>query len=110
MSATAGSLRTGKRQETALDTQPASSPGRSSASASATSVGHPGAASRPHTSSSRSDNTTIRDVTCPMPYRRRLFLRASSNAADLRAEWPAVWAHFGEGEAREPLAALLEWE
>ena len=65
MSATAGSVRTGTRHETASDTRPASSPGRSSASASASSVGHPGAARRPNTSSSRSDKPTVRDVTCP---------------------------------------------
>src|SRR3954468_20847003 len=68
MSATAGSVRTGTRHETTPDTRSASSPGRSSASASATSVGSPGAASRPNTSSSRSDNPTVRDVTRPVPY------------------------------------------
>jgi hypothetical protein len=63
MSATAGSVRTGRRQETASDTRSASSPGSSSASASATSAAHPGAARTPSTSSSRSDNPTVRDVT-----------------------------------------------
>ena len=66
MSATAGSVRTGTRHETASDTRSASRPGRSSASASATSAGHPGAARRPNTSSSRSDTPTVRDVTPPV--------------------------------------------
>src|SRR3954447_14357260 len=94
MSATAGSVRTGTRHDTASDTRSASSPGRSSVSASAISAGHPGAARRPNTSSSRSESPTVRDVTCPMPYRRWLFLCA----------WPSAEADRGtplDQQARE---------
>src|SRR3954470_1605302 len=90
MSATAGSVRTGTRHETASDTRSASSPGRSSASASATSVGHSGAARRPNTSSSRSDNSTVGDVTRPKPYPPRarrgvLLLRPCREQIDAHA-------------------------
>ena len=51
-------------------------PAQASSRTSATSAGHPQAARTPNTSSSRSDNPTVRDVTYPMPDHQRLFLCA----------------------------------
>jgi hypothetical protein len=59
-----GSVRTGTRHETASDTRSASSPGRSSASASATSAGHPEPPTGP--TPTRRDPTTSRSATLPV--------------------------------------------